>query len=826
WGRGGGGVGAVQWGIIEAGGRATYYFRGTAVDGCTAAEHQAQQGQVVIDAALYGAVREWVTAVPLANFYLLQTANHPAPTPAPAPQAITLPPFDLAFMSRFFPPDLIQQSLSGEFRWVINLFIGLPDIHTTTQLETFIHTVFELQDHYGGLLSRVDFGDKGANLLMFWGAPVTHENDIERALSFILDLQARSSTRFRAGITTRIAHAGFNGSPLREEYTCHGRGVNLAARFMMTAAHGEIWVDAEIAQRARPHFDIPFVADMPFKGFAQPQPVHALLGRKETAERFFAGEFIGRQQELAELCQFVQPLQNGRFAGLLVLWGEAGMGKSRLVHTLLEQIPADNSVFICQTDQILRQSFNPFRYWLRHYFAQSASHSDTRNRQNFEHKLDALIAATTDAGLAQELQRTRSFLGALIDLHWPDSLYAQLDPRGRFDNTLIALATLLQAECRQQPVLLVLEDAHWLDEESQQFLRQLLLTVTAVPATTYPLAIIITARPDPVAAHFTPDPTWAELRLAQLSTADLNHLATTLLGSAAAPALQALLLARADGNPFFAEQIIHYLQEQQLLHQTAAGWNITDSQTDPLPPDVQTLLIARIDRLTGIVKETVQHAAILGREFEVRLLSLMLQSAETLPHSLAEAERAAIWSALDQLRYLFKHALLRDAVYRMQLRARRQALHQLALTALESLYAADLSAHYKELAYHAERGRLSDKARHYLQKAGDAAQEAYENNQAVAYYTRALALTPPEDVATRYRLLLSREQVLHSQGNRTEQAADLAALQELVSPLQDKRRQAEVVLRQSRYAEQIGDYPAQIAAAQTGVHFAQEIGPA
>ena len=813
------GIGEVQWGIIAAldEARATYYFRGTAVDEAVMAEKQAQAGNVIITPSVYEAMQAMITTRVVDEQYCVEAVKQPLPSAQP----LNLPPIDLALAARFFPRHVITQAQSGEFRHVVNMFIRLPHL-SEPALIRFMQTFFVLQDHYGGLLSRLDFGDKGSSLLLFWGGHQAHENDIERALSFILALQQQSGLTISAGVTQRIAHAGFNGSVLREEYTCYGRGVNLAARFMADALPGEVWLDEQVARRARAQFEMVFVGKRPFKGFIQDQPVYRLLARRDIREQpAQAGAFWGRQAELARLVDFSRPLQEGRFAGSLIIWGEAGLGKSRLVQAFLaSEVASDFQIFTCQTDQILHQSFNPFRYWLRRYFDLSSAYTDAENKQRFAEKLDALIAHTKDKVLSQELRRTRSFLGSLVDLYWSGSLYDELDPKGRFENSLLGLAAFFLAESRQKPLIVLLEDVHWLDEDSHQFLGQLLRTATAVEKVTYPLAIIATARPDQTNMRLFAEPAWHTLPLAHLSTADLGHLAESLLAGPIAPNLLTLLEVRAEGNPFFAEQIVHYLQEEKLLQQTAAGWTVVTEDVRPLPEDVRTLLIARLDRLTGLVREAVQQAAVLGREFEVRLLGMMLQESEKLPDILVEAEQTAVWVALNQLRYLFKHALLRDAAYKMQLRARRQALHKLAVTAIEQLYAADLSPYYCEVAYHAENAGLTEKACLYFRQAGDVAREAYQNSQAVDYYSRSLALTA--DATERYQLLLAREEIFYWQGERQKQVADLTTLADLADEVSDKGGKIEVILRQARYARTTSNYAETIRAAQSAVTLAQK----
>jgi len=321
-------TGKTGWGIVTSldSRRAVYYFRGSAVDGCAEAEHHARAGEIIMDAASFKKVQGMITGEPIDTHYRLMEVVGKLP----APQSINLPPVNLDIQSRFYPEALSTEKQSGEFRHVVNLFVNLPTIRNEDQLTIFMHTLFELQDRYGGLFRRINFGDKGSNVLMFWGIPATLENDIERALNFIIDLQTLTSIPINAGITCQIAHASFIGSPLMEEFTCYGRGINLAARFMISAPRGEIWVDEQIARREEAQYDFDFVGEVSFKGFANKQKVYILNERKERKNLFYTGDFVGRRMELERLVSFISPLWQGKYAGALVIGGEAGIGKSRL----------------------------------------------------------------------------------------------------------------------------------------------------------------------------------------------------------------------------------------------------------------------------------------------------------------------------------------------------------------------------------------------------------------------------------------------------------------------------------------------------------------
>jgi hypothetical protein len=235
-----------------------------------------------------------------------------------------------------------------------------------------------------------------------------------------------------------------------------------------------------------------------------------------------------------------------------------------------------------------------------------------------------------------------------------------------------------------------------------------------------------------------------------------------------------------------------YLRESGAIQADAGPegwWRLTDkhqahSGVDALPADVRLVFTARLDRLVQEIKELVQTAAVLGREFDVQVLSHMLGNKPGLDDQIGHAEEDAIWQAINQVRYLFRHALLRDAAYEMQLRSRRRELHHLAAQALEKWYAQEIEGHLGEIAYHYEAAfqqgleTARQPACQYLQRAGKRAAQSYENTAALDFFSRALCLLEESERAARFTLLLQREQVLQLVGDRDAQAEALDAAQD------------------------------------------------
>jgi tetratricopeptide (TPR) repeat protein len=302
------------------------------------------------------------------------------------------------------------------------------------------------------------------------------------------------------------------------------------------------------------------------------------------------------------------------------------------------------------------------------------------------------------------------------------------------------------------------------------------------------------------------------IQLDKLSSANMSHLAEDILDRPIADSLLALLDARAEGNPFFAEQILRYLLEQNALTVDSNGKYFANEQAEiSLPTDVRTVLVARLDRLTRQVKETVQTASALGREFEVRVLGEMLRSKENFLSYVSQAENANIWSPLGEIEYIFRHALLRDAAYSMQLLVRQRELHEAAVSAMETVYHDDLEPHYGELAYHAEKAKIKEKAFHYLNLAGKLSLGLFQNQQAIDYFTRALAFVHSTDLRTKFDLMLSCVESYYNLGDSAAQVKGIDTLEELARELRDDSRLAKAFMRRAYCYSALGDFQSVLA---------------
>jgi len=732
-------AGLVEWGIIGSEQHKSYFFRGPAIQGCTDAEQKATEGVIVTDRALQTWLPSGFVTLSPGDDSWSQLKKIVVEVEKPEPVAAAYLPIPLELTEHFFPLSLGAMGQHGEFRNIATTFLSFASEPDFAQLDSFVSRVMHAAQQFGGHFAEVDFGDKGGLVLIYFGAPTAHENDISRALDFILFCRTNLSDLdlpWRAGITFGQVYAGLLGSSLRARYTALGDQVNLTARLMVQAQWGQILVSEQVATHSGYHFR--HLGDFVYKGMAHRVPTYQLLGAAGHAESQFEQKMVGRDAELRQLYYFAQSLLSPGRAGVITLYGEPGIGKSRLSHALRQALGDSVSWLVGQTDQVLQQAFNPFVYWLKQYFNQAWDRSEEENKRHFENRMEWLAAMRVPP-LHQEIQRAYSFLGALLGLYWPHSLYEQVDTPLRYINFMAAIKTVLFIASQQRPVVLEIEDGQWLDDASQE-----LLTLIGQESKTYPLLILITSRyrddgtqpTFPLTNHLP----HLNLELTTLPLTALRQQTHDILGGPADAALIQLLQEKTQANPFFVQQILYYLAEtHQIKQDTTETWTVAATTFD-LPASINAILIARLDRLAWAVKQVVQAAAVLGREFELHVLSHMLQAdVSSMVH---EAEEGQIWSALQEFRYLFKHVLLRDAAYEMQLRAQLRKLHELAAATYEQLFAREGdergNLYASHIASHYERAGDMPKMAVWYGRAGKQAQANYALDDATAAYQKAL----------------------------------------------------------------------------------------
>lgn len=733
--------GDVDWGIVGTDAHKAFYFRGAAINACSLAEQQCASMQMVIDIAL----RDHLTAAELAdipispmNEQFFRLMNVSVSAPASTHQELPEPSFEI--LSRFLPDRIIQTQTKGEFREIVSVFISFEEPETTSQLAEIITTIISLGDSYGGYIENLGFGDKGAQSLVIFGVPQSHENDQKRALSFALGLKNILGRHIRIGITKGMVFAGFKGCAHRLSYGVLGSIVNLSARMMMQAEFGSILTDQVIA--LNPAYRFQERGPKTYKGFQTQVETFELLDKISDDSSYFKGKLIGRETELQELQTRLAALQAGNFAGITLVYGEAGIGKSHLVSEFCERNKGVVQTVMLPCDSIIKAGFNPFKHALNHIFKLTEELSPAEKAAGFEAEYQKLLhelklnAHPASAAIRKELIRLQTILAAQADIQYQDSFYESLSPAERYTNTLFAYKELFKGLSLIKPLLLWLDDIHNLDTASIAALDVLTANISR-----FPLMLIGTARTHSE-IHLTESTIshkQADIVLSGLDETMAIELIHNLLGAKVQPQLQRIILDKSDSNPFYIEQIIYYLRDRQLLHDSGDSIGLSDKDFE-MPESLNAIVVARIDQLDLELKNIIQLASVFGREVELNLLLIMVDLYEShllgqeMQPLLERIEYEQLWQKLTELRYIFKHALLHEAIYEMQLKSRLRELHNLAALSFEQLYSQNPEKQYEIAGHYAKAGKIEQALPHYAQ-AGEWFKANYINDKALECFT-------------------------------------------------------------------------------------------
>jgi predicted ATPase/class 3 adenylate cyclase len=839
---------------------------GTLLDRLASADHTAGSGEVVVGAEVVEhlggnlAVLEWRGAAASGRFAVVAALAKPA-LPDPWPVSPELP---LATIESWLPPAVYQRLQSGQGEFLAELrpaaalllrFGNLEYDHSEqagATLNQYVGWVQQIAARYEGTLIDLSLGDKGSYLYLAFGALVAHDDEAARAVAAAVDLrqpppELAFASRPQIGLAWGQLRTGAYGSPQRLTYGALGNAVNLAARLMALAPAGEIWCDGGIFRAARRQWQFEPLPPVSAKGRTEPVAVYRPLGRQEEKQIALErgiGQLVGRQSEIARLTVALDEVQQGN-GRLLLVEGEAGIGKSRLVQEFLTLAQEQGLVTFLGAGLSIEQH-TPYRAWrdiLNGYFGLDGTLSLEERQERVWQQTERI---------APEALSRLPLLNELLNLAFPDTeRTAALEPALRQQNVAALVISLMRTWAGRQPLVLVLEDAHWLDSLSWELAVQVGRSLLVAGA---PLLMVLALRP--LDEHSLPGqqaavlrglPQTETIRLSLLQPAEMTALVIdrlALVEEGLPSALADFIRQRAEGNPFIAEELLLALREQGVITLEAVV-------TTPIPlyrcrlqgdlaaagrqlPDtLQGLILARVDRLPPERQLALKVASVIGRTFSYDLLHHVLNQYQPVSKEVLDGHLAALLQQdltrpelpAPDLTYIFKHIITQEVAYQTLLFAQRRQLHRLVAGWYEQTAGPDLAGlapYLSLLAHHYQQAADSQRECHYTYLAAEQAISQYAHAETITYLTRLLALTPAADWQARYELLLKREEAYQMQGNRAAQTADLDALDALSHALADPKRQSEVALRRARLAEAVGDYGAAIGNARQAIALAGE----
>jgi class 3 adenylate cyclase/predicted ATPase len=619
-------------------------------------------------------------------------------------------------------------------------------------LDPILEHMMEAVHRYEGTVNQV----MGDGIMALFGAPLAHEDHAVRAGYAALRMQESVKKyaegvqrtegvpiQIRVGVNSGEVVVRSIGSDLRMDYTAVGQTTHLAARMEQMAMPGSILLTADALRLAEGYVQVKPLGPVNVKGLNEPVEVYEITGAGPVRSRLQAAaargltRFVGRTTEFETLCQALDRAGAGR-GQMVALVGEPGVGKSRLFwefthsrRTVGWLILESGSVSYGKATPYL-----PLIDLLKAYFKITDRDDPREIREKVTGKL-----LTLDKALEPTLPAFLTLLDVAVEDPSAGSgqaIWQNLDLPQRRQRILEAIKRLVLRESQVQPLLVVIEDLHWIDSETQALLDNL---IESLP--TARLLLLVNYRPE--YQHGWGGKTYyTQLRVDPLPPESAEELLQALLGSDSGLApLTRLLISRTEGNPFFLEESIRTLVETKFLTGERGNYRLARPiESTQVPATVQAVLAARIDRLPPEEKRLLQSAAVIGKDVPLSLLQAIAdQSEEDLRRELTRLQAVEFLyetSLFPEVEYTFKHALTHEVAYRSLLQDRRRAVHVRIVEAIERLYRDRLTEHVELLAHHASRGELWEKAVEYLHQSGKKSATRSAYREAVGYFKAAL----------------------------------------------------------------------------------------
>jgi class 3 adenylate cyclase/tetratricopeptide (TPR) repeat protein len=758
-----------------------------------------------------------------------------APAPAAAPLTYTPPYLAEKILTS-------RSALEGERKHVTVLFADLTgstelirDLDPEAAqrlLDPALRHMMDAVHRFEGTVNQV----LGDGIMALFGAPVAHEDHAVRACYTALAMQTAmrqyaEEVRRAHGLEMQV-RVGLNSgevvvraidSSLHMDYSAVGQTTHLAARMEQLALPGSIRLTAATLRLAEGLVQVKALGPFPVKGLAEAVEVFELVGVTAVRRRLQASaargltRFVGRQQELATLQQTLAQVEAGH-GQVVALVGEAGVGKSRLVYEFVHSHHTQGWRML-ESAAVAYGKATPYFPVLD--LLQRYCHVEEQDDPRTVRAKVTGQVLTLDASSQETLPALLSLLEVLPE----DSSFRTLDPPQRRQRTLDSLKRVLLRESQVQPLLLVCEDLHWIDTETQALLDSL---VESLP--TAHILLLVTYRPE--YQHGWGSKTYyTQLRLDPLPPGSADAFLQALLGGdpSLAP-LTPLLITRTEGNPFFLEESVRTLVETGVLVGAPGAYRLAQAlPTIQVPATVQAVLAARIDRLPPEEKHLLQTAAVIGTEVPLPLLQTIADVPEAALHrSLAHLQAVELLyetCLFPEQAYTFTHALTHEVAYSSLLLERRRELHARIVEALEALAGERVAEQVERLAYHALRGEVWGKALAYCRQAGEkgVARSAYR--EALGYFEQALSALAhlPQQRDTLEQavdLRLALRSVLHPSAAWGRILAYLREAESLAAALDDQGRLGQVLVFLSFHFRLMGAYDQAVAAGQRALALA------
>ncbi len=610
---------------------------------------------------------------------------------------------------------------------------------------------------------------RGDGLMALFGAPVAHEDHAQRACHAALAAQKALlpyaeklhkqygiDFKMRIGLNSGPVVVGSIGDDLRMDYTAQGDTANLAARMESNAEPGSVLVSKHTYWPTRDFFQFEFLGPLAVKGKEEPVKAYRLLkvGDVETRIEAAAGRgftrFVGRKRELESLADAFKQVKSGH-GQVVGIVGEAGVGKSRILHEFRNYLPQGQYTYL--EGRCLHYGgsmpYLPILDFFRSFAGIKEGDAETVIKGKMEEKI---------IRLDEDLRRIIAPFQDLLSLKAEDEEYVKLEPGQKKERIFEAIRDLFVRGSQNVPIVLAIEDLHWIDKTTEELLAYL---IGAIPNTR--IMLILLYRPEYTHAWGSKS-YYTQVGVDQLSAITSAELVQAILeGGDVEPELRELILGRASGNPLFMEELTHSLLENGSIQKRNQQFILAREAAEIQVPDtIQGIIASRIDRLEETLKRLLQVASVIGREFFFRILQAITGMREDLKSHLLNLQGLEFIyekRLFPELEYIFKHALTQEVAYNSLLLKRRKEIHEKIGEAMEGLFSDRLEEFYEMLAYHYSKSENKTKAYEYLKASATKAQRNDATFEAFRFFRMAYRVLEGQDDSEEN--LRRRVEILH-----------------------------------------------------------------
>lgn len=678
----------------------------------------------------------------------------------------------------------------------------------------------------------------GEGVMALFGAPIASEDHAQRACYAALSIQQAIGEysdkvrkqygvdfKIRAGLNSGPVIVGAIGNDLRMDYTAIGDTTNLAFRMQGIAKPSTILVTADTYKIVKDFFTLESLGEVTVKGKEEPIKTYRLIEPSQLKTRLEAAilkgltKFVGRHKEIETLKEAYEKAQSG-YGQVVGIVGEAGVGKSRLLLELRRMLSQENYTYLegrC-LHYIGSMPYLPILDILKFYFNIEEGKREFVVKRDMRDKVRHL-----DEKLKDILTPLQEILSLPID----NQEYVKLEPSLKREKVFEAVRDLLIRESQNKPIIVAVEDAQWIDTTSEQFLTYFIDWLPNVH-----ILLIILYRPGH-SHEWVSKSYYRQIGLDQLSSRDSARMLESMLEDGdVASELKEVIISKSGGNALFVEELTRALIENGSIKKIDNEYALCKKASDVQVPDtIQGIIAARIDRLEHNLKQTLQVASIIGRDFPFRLLQITTGIREDLkPDLLRLQDLEFIYekSLFPELEYSFKHALTQEVAYNSLLTKRRKKTHETVGRAIEELYSHRLEDFYEVLAHHYLKSENHEKSYEYLRLSGDKAARKYSNLEAFNFYRDAmnvLNLEPDteENKKKKVELCLSVEGPMRILAYPEDSLKMLQEGESIARQFDDKRSRAVIYSSIGLYYSFLGDVVKGIEYAEHCLEQAEEI---